>query len=176
MVSAKPELGRGCRSLEEALTLVPHVSGVGGRDNRQLSGAFQAVPLPWKAPEPHPQTEHPDSTMCSGGCSNWGWEVAGPRLSPAPPLSTSQSCACCVKGDKPLSQDAMGAAEMLHSLHAVLQIQRCHCLAQQFTTSSLPSTAHFAPVECCFKYAQKRIRHPQSYYETSKHCPNPAVV
>uniref|UniRef100_A0A8C3MS01 Uncharacterized protein n=1 Tax=Geospiza parvula TaxID=87175 RepID=A0A8C3MS01_GEOPR len=25
----------------------------------------------------------------------------------------------------------------------------------------LPSPAHFAPVECCFKYAQKRIRHPQ---------------
>uniref|UniRef100_A0A803VGQ1 Chemokine interleukin-8-like domain-containing protein n=1 Tax=Ficedula albicollis TaxID=59894 RepID=A0A803VGQ1_FICAL len=38
------------------------------------------------------------------------------------------------------------------------------------------STAHFAPVECCFKYAQKRIRHPQSYYETSKDCPKPAVV
>ncbi|NXS04927.1 CCL3 protein, partial [Oxylabes madagascariensis] len=40
----------------------------------------------------------------------------------------------------------------------------------------LPSTAHFAPVECCFKYAQKRIRHPQSFYETSKDCPKPAVV
>ncbi|XP_005052480.1 PREDICTED: C-C motif chemokine 17 [Ficedula albicollis] len=38
------------------------------------------------------------------------------------------------------------------------------------------ATAHFAPVECCFKYAQKRIRHPQSYYETSKDCPKPAVV
>ncbi|XP_015495194.1 monocyte chemotactic protein 1B-like [Parus major] len=38
------------------------------------------------------------------------------------------------------------------------------------------ATAHFAPVECCFKYAQKRIRHPQSFYETSKDCPKPAVV
>ncbi|XP_068059145.1 C-C motif chemokine 3-like [Anomalospiza imberbis] len=38
------------------------------------------------------------------------------------------------------------------------------------------TTAHFAPVECCFKYAQKRIRHPRSFYETSKDCPNPAVV
>uniref|UniRef100_A0A8C9MSW1 Chemokine interleukin-8-like domain-containing protein n=1 Tax=Serinus canaria TaxID=9135 RepID=A0A8C9MSW1_SERCA len=38
------------------------------------------------------------------------------------------------------------------------------------------SGAHFAPVECCFQYAQKRIRHPQSFYETSKDCPKPAVV
>ncbi|XP_012425026.5 monocyte chemotactic protein 1B [Taeniopygia guttata] len=38
------------------------------------------------------------------------------------------------------------------------------------------ATAHFAPVECCFKYAQKRIRHPQSFYETSKDCPKRAVV
>ncbi|NXK64290.1 CCL2 protein, partial [Sylvietta virens] len=40
----------------------------------------------------------------------------------------------------------------------------------------LPSTAHYAPVECCFNYAQKRIRHPQSFYETSKDCPKHAVV
>ncbi|KAL2300216.1 hypothetical protein Nmel_012182 [Mimus melanotis] len=52
---------------------------------------------------------------------------------------------------------------MLHSLHA--GAPWCHCLS-----------SHFAPVECCFKYAQKRIRHPQSYYETSKDCPKPAVV
>ncbi|NWT55138.1 CCL3 protein, partial [Erythrocercus mccallii] len=38
------------------------------------------------------------------------------------------------------------------------------------------ATAHFAPVECCFKYAQRRIRQPQSFYETSKDCPKPAVV
>ncbi|KAM3665136.1 C-C motif chemokine 3-like [Ammospiza maritima maritima] len=38
------------------------------------------------------------------------------------------------------------------------------------------ATAHFAPVECCFEYAQKRIRHPQGFYETSKDCPKPAVV
>ncbi|NXH28091.1 CCL17 protein, partial [Myiagra hebetior] len=38
------------------------------------------------------------------------------------------------------------------------------------------TTAHFTPVECCFEYAQKPIRHPQSFYETSKDCPKPAVV
>ncbi|NWT94112.1 CL3L1 protein, partial [Urocynchramus pylzowi] len=58
----------------------------------------------------------------------------------------------------------------------VFQTWWCHCLAMQFPTSPLLSTAHFAPVECCFKYAQKRIRHPQSFYETSKDCPKPAVV
>ncbi|NXR95777.1 CCL4 protein, partial [Hypocryptadius cinnamomeus] len=57
-----------------------------------------------------------------------------------------------------------------------LQTWWCHCLVMQLTTPHLPSTAHFAPVECCFKYAQKRIRHPQSFYETSKDCPTPAVV
>ncbi|NXM15022.1 CCL3 protein, partial [Ploceus nigricollis] len=58
----------------------------------------------------------------------------------------------------------------------VFQTWWCHCLVVPFTTSPLPSTAHFAPVECCFEYAQKRIRHPQSFYETSKDCPKPAVV
>ncbi|NXE96979.1 CCL4 protein, partial [Menura novaehollandiae] len=58
----------------------------------------------------------------------------------------------------------------------VLQTLQCHCLAMQFTTSPLPSTAHFTPVECCFEHAQKRIRHPQSFYETSKDCPMSAVV
>ncbi|XP_057232312.1 C-C motif chemokine 17-like [Malurus melanocephalus] len=38
------------------------------------------------------------------------------------------------------------------------------------------ASAHFAPVECCFEYAQKPIRHPQSFYRTSKDCPKPAVV
>lgn len=71
--------------------------GVGWRENRQLFGAFQntlqAALLPWKAPKPHPQTEHPSLTVCSGGCSNLGCEGSGPRLSPAPPLSMSQSWA-----------------------------------------------------------------------------------
>ncbi|NWX37156.1 CCL4 protein, partial [Notiomystis cincta] len=58
----------------------------------------------------------------------------------------------------------------------VFQIRWCHCLVMQFTTSALPSTAHFAPVECCFQYAQKRIRHPKRFYETSKDCSKPAVV
>ncbi|NXB20861.1 CL3L1 protein, partial [Rhagologus leucostigma] len=61
---------------------------------------------------------------------------------------------------------------MLHSL----QILWCHCLVMQFTTSPLPSTAHFTPVECCFEHAQKAIRYPLSFYETSKDCPKPAVV
>ncbi|NXD27993.1 CCL13 protein, partial [Spelaeornis formosus] len=58
----------------------------------------------------------------------------------------------------------------------VLQTPQCPCLVMQSTAFPLPSTAHFAPVECCFKYAQKRIRHPQSFYVTSKDCPKPAVV
>ncbi|NXB11769.1 CCL17 protein, partial [Cnemophilus loriae] len=58
----------------------------------------------------------------------------------------------------------------------VFQLRWCHCLVMQFTTSPLPSTAHFAPVECCFEHARKPIRHPRSFYETSKDCPKPAVV
>ncbi|NXY06676.1 CCL17 protein, partial [Pteruthius melanotis] len=61
-------------------------------------------------------------------------------------------------------------------LHSVFQILWCHYLVMQLTTFPFPSTAHFAPVECCFEYAQKPIRHPQSFYETSKDCPKPAVV
>ncbi|NXP03856.1 CCL4 protein, partial [Thinocorus orbignyianus] len=38
------------------------------------------------------------------------------------------------------------------------------------------STAHLSPTECCFKYAQKPIRHMQSFYETSHDCSLPAVV
>ncbi|KAM7040334.1 monocyte chemotactic protein 1B-like [Acridotheres tristis] len=49
-------------------------------------------------------------------------------------------------------------------------------LSLLLTFSLHHATAHFAPVECCFKYAQKRIRLPQTYYETSKDCPKPAVV
>ncbi|XP_072728247.1 C-C motif chemokine 3-like [Ciconia boyciana] len=38
------------------------------------------------------------------------------------------------------------------------------------------ATAHFTPTECCFKYAQKPIRHMQSFYETPSGCSLPAVV
>ncbi|NXH66387.1 CCL4 protein, partial [Hydrobates tethys] len=37
-------------------------------------------------------------------------------------------------------------------------------------------TAHFPPTECCFEYAQKPIRHMQSFYETPRDCSLPAVV
>ncbi|NXC76412.1 CCL4 protein, partial [Anhinga anhinga] len=37
------------------------------------------------------------------------------------------------------------------------------------------AAAHFMPTECCFSYAQKRIRHVQSFYETPD-CSLPAVV
>ncbi|NXS54266.1 CCL4 protein, partial [Brachypteracias leptosomus] len=36
--------------------------------------------------------------------------------------------------------------------------------------------AYFPPVECCSKYAQKRIRYMQSFYETPRDCSLPAVV
>ncbi|XP_009318048.1 PREDICTED: C-C motif chemokine 17 [Pygoscelis adeliae] len=38
------------------------------------------------------------------------------------------------------------------------------------------ATAHITPVECCFKYAQKPVRHVQSFYETPSDCSLPAVV
>ncbi|NWT02940.1 CCL17 protein, partial [Mionectes macconnelli] len=38
------------------------------------------------------------------------------------------------------------------------------------------ATAHFRPIECCFQYAQKPVRHVQSYYQTPVDCPVPAVV
>ncbi|XP_074007479.1 C-C motif chemokine 17-like [Numenius arquata] len=38
------------------------------------------------------------------------------------------------------------------------------------------AAAHFTPTECCFKYAQKPIRHMRSFYETSRDCSLPAVV
>ncbi|NXG01017.1 CCL5 protein, partial [Sakesphorus luctuosus] len=37
-------------------------------------------------------------------------------------------------------------------------------------------TAHVTPIECCFDYAQKPMRHMQSYYMTPSDCPMPAVV
>ncbi|XP_009468726.1 PREDICTED: C-C motif chemokine 17 [Nipponia nippon] len=38
------------------------------------------------------------------------------------------------------------------------------------------AAAKFTPTECCFKYAQKPIRHMQSFYETPTDCSLPAVV
>ncbi|NXI59539.1 CCL17 protein, partial [Chloroceryle aenea] len=38
------------------------------------------------------------------------------------------------------------------------------------------TTAHFTPIECCFKYARKPIQHMQSFYETPRDCSLPAVV
>ncbi|NWH59197.1 CCL3 protein, partial [Geococcyx californianus] len=61
----------------------------------------------------------------------------------------------------------------------------CHCLIMQLVVKcfhghsqcvSLPFTAHFTPTECCFQYAQKPLRHMQSFYETSRDCSLPAVV
>ncbi|NXT25483.1 CL3L1 protein, partial [Syrrhaptes paradoxus] len=36
--------------------------------------------------------------------------------------------------------------------------------------------AHHSPTECCFKYAQRAVRHPQSFYKTPRDCSMPAVV
>ncbi|NXM76321.1 CCL3 protein, partial [Serilophus lunatus] len=38
------------------------------------------------------------------------------------------------------------------------------------------TTAHYTPLECCFEYAQKPVRHVQSFYRTPSDCPMPAVV
>ncbi|XP_049661876.1 C-C motif chemokine 13-like [Accipiter gentilis] len=38
------------------------------------------------------------------------------------------------------------------------------------------AAAYNAPTECCFKHAQKLIRHIESFYETPSDCPLPAVV
>ncbi|XP_064314199.1 C-C motif chemokine 5-like [Phalacrocorax carbo] len=44
-------------------------------------------------------------------------------------------------------------------------------------TFSLHHTAaHSSPTECCYKHAQRRIQHIQSFYETPKDCSLPAVV
>ncbi|NWQ90662.1 CCL3 protein, partial [Burhinus bistriatus] len=49
-------------------------------------------------------------------------------------------------------------------------------LAMLLTFSMHHATAHFTPTECCFKYAQKPIRHMQSFYETPRDCSLRAVV
>ncbi|NXV90404.1 C-C motif chemokine 5-like [Calonectris borealis] len=49
-------------------------------------------------------------------------------------------------------------------------------LALLLTFSLHRAAAHFTPTECCFKYAQKPIRHMQSFYETPIDCALPAVV
>ncbi|NWW85055.1 CCL3 protein, partial [Rhynochetos jubatus] len=41
---------------------------------------------------------------------------------------------------------------------------------------SLPFAAHFTPIECCSKYAQKLVRQVESFYETPRDCALPAVV
>ncbi|XP_009641651.1 C-C motif chemokine 17 [Egretta garzetta] len=38
------------------------------------------------------------------------------------------------------------------------------------------AAAHFTPTECCFNYAQKALRHTQSFYETPSDCSLRAVV
>ncbi|KAM6057749.1 PREDICTED: C-C motif chemokine 5-like [Chlamydotis macqueenii] len=38
------------------------------------------------------------------------------------------------------------------------------------------AAAYSTPTECCYGYAQRPIRHVQSFYETSSSCPMPAVV
>ncbi|NXS14402.1 CCL5 protein, partial [Neodrepanis coruscans] len=37
-------------------------------------------------------------------------------------------------------------------------------------------TAHVTPIECCYGYAQKPVRHVKSAYTTPSDCPVPAVV
>ncbi|NXW09535.1 CCL3 protein, partial [Fregetta grallaria] len=49
-------------------------------------------------------------------------------------------------------------------------------LALLLTFSLHRAAAHFTPTECCFKYAQKPIRHIQSFYKTPSDCSLPAVV
>ncbi|NXC16574.1 CCL17 protein, partial [Corythaeola cristata] len=36
--------------------------------------------------------------------------------------------------------------------------------------------AHFTSSECCFEYAKKPVRRPQSFYQTPRDCSLPAVV
>uniref|UniRef100_A0A8B9MN44 Chemokine interleukin-8-like domain-containing protein n=1 Tax=Accipiter nisus TaxID=211598 RepID=A0A8B9MN44_9AVES len=90
-----------------------------------------------------------------------------------------------MKGNESLPWDAVGAAEKLHRLHPVFDILQCHCLAMQLVAKccqgrsqqlSLPFTAYNTPTECCFKHAQKVIRHIENFYETPSDCSLPAVV
>lgn len=156
----------------------------------QLFGAsqntLQVVPPPWNPPKPRPQTEHPDLTVHFGSCSNAGCGMPGPTLFTGPSLSTFPSLVlAAMKGNESLPWDAVGAAEKLHSFHPVFDILRCHCLATQLVAKccqgcsqrlSLPFTAHVTPIECCFQYAQKPVRHVQSFYEMPSDCSLPAVV
>ncbi|KAF1522324.1 C-C motif chemokine 3, partial [Eudyptes sclateri] len=38
------------------------------------------------------------------------------------------------------------------------------------------ATAHVTPIECCFQYAQKPVRHVERFYEMPSDCSLPAVV
>ncbi|XP_010285353.1 PREDICTED: C-C motif chemokine 3-like [Phaethon lepturus] len=38
------------------------------------------------------------------------------------------------------------------------------------------AAAHSTPTECCFKHAQRPVRHMRSFYETPSDCSLPAVV
>ncbi|XP_010174230.1 C-C motif chemokine 3-like [Antrostomus carolinensis] len=49
-------------------------------------------------------------------------------------------------------------------------------LMMLLTFSLHRAAAHHTPIECCFGYAQKPIRHMQSFYETPRECSLPAVV
>ncbi|NXQ80899.1 CCL3 protein, partial [Nyctibius grandis] len=49
-------------------------------------------------------------------------------------------------------------------------------LTMLLTFSLHHTTAHFTPTECCFKLAQKPVRHVQSFYETPSDCSLTAVV
>ncbi|KAM6300629.1 C-C motif chemokine 17-like [Aegotheles albertisi] len=49
-------------------------------------------------------------------------------------------------------------------------------LTMLLTFSLHHAAAHFIFSECCFEYAQKPVRHIQSFYETPRDCSLPAVV
>ncbi|XP_010188375.1 PREDICTED: C-C motif chemokine 17 [Mesitornis unicolor] len=49
-------------------------------------------------------------------------------------------------------------------------------LSMLLTFSLHHAAAHFTATECCFEYAQKRVRYPQSFYKTPSDCSLPAVV
>ncbi|NWI66890.1 CCL3 protein, partial [Todus mexicanus] len=61
----------------------------------------------------------------------------------------------------------------LHPCHLLQLAAKC---CQGCSHLSLLFAAHFTTIECCFKYAQKPIRHMQSFYETPSDCSLPAVV
>ncbi|NXL64742.1 CCL3 protein, partial [Chordeiles acutipennis] len=49
-------------------------------------------------------------------------------------------------------------------------------LVMLLTFSLHHAAAHHTPIECCFGYAQKPIRHMQRFYQTPSDCSLPAVV